>query len=83
MGSREFLSVDARIIERNIVARGCSRCEDLDTETEIGFMAPDGEFPFTISRPLQDGVYTQSQVDLIEKFLARFEIELLPLDPNL
>ncbi len=83
MGGGGLLIVDIKIVEANLVARGCERYEELDSATEMGFLAPGDKTPFVIPCPVRDGAYTQVQLELLERVLARFEIELLPLDPNI
>ena len=68
-----------------IVSQNCKRREDLDDETSLYFSIShrNQEWVFSIPAPLEEGGYTQAQLEAIEVQLARLGMDLLPLDQYL
>ncbi len=70
----------AEVVFARIVGQMCERREDLDTEASLRF-THNGKL-ISIPRPLEDDGYTQAQLEEIERALAAYGLDLLPLDPN-
>ena len=76
------------VIAKICACEGCKRRADLDTDTSYCFshissVRGGTERIFFVPRPLAGAWYTLDQVNEIEKALNGFDLELLPLDPNL
>ena len=76
---------EAEIVIAKLLSLGCKRREDQDDDLSLYFsvLYREREWELEIPRPLEDGGYTQRQLDVIENQLARFGLDLLPLDRHL
>jgi len=70
------------IIAKICSCGGCKRDPSLDTSSAYCFVYRETNV-FFVPHPLRGDYYTVDQVAEIEKALNGYELELLPLDPNL
>jgi hypothetical protein len=77
----------SQVVIRNICSNGCQRRPELDLSISYAFQAisPDTNGPrvFFIPHPLTEDGYTHAQLEEIERTLAWYGFDLLPLDYNI